>query len=247
MDFSPVFSNVTQGNISQAIIKQIREAIISGKLRPGDRLPPENKLMAQFGVSKHTLRESLRSLENMGLIKIKQGAGGGPVIHEGDLQVTREAIANFLSFQKISIKDLTEVRKLIEPHLVSAVSHKLNSEDLRYLAYLNQACKDALAQGENIIGGEYELDFHIHLARKSENPVLIMITDFVNRLLAELKLECKPSPKFSRDVVAHHERILESLKSGDSESAVQAMYEHLTQVDEGIGEIVFNGQKESNP
>jgi GntR family transcriptional repressor for pyruvate dehydrogenase complex len=232
-----MFENIAQNKISQTIIRQVREAIISGKLKPGDRLPPERKLLTQFGVSRQTLRESLRALESMGLIEIQKGAGGGPVVQKVDMQVTREAIANFLYFQRISIKDLSEVRKLIEPYLVRITTPKLEPEDLNYLESLNQACKDTLARGEEIIGGEHEIDFHIHLARKSGNPVLTMILDFVNKLLVELKLECRPSPEFSRDVIAAHDRILEALKSGDSDLAAQAMYEHVHQVEEGIGQI----------
>lgn len=232
-----MFENIAQHKISQNIIKQVREAIISGKLKPGDRLPSERNLLAQFGVSRQTLRESLRALESMGLIEIQKGAGGGPVVQKVDMEVTREAIANFLYFQRISIKDLSEVRKLIEPYLVRITAPKLEPEDIHYLDSLNQACKDTLARGEEIIGGEHEIDFHIHLARKSGNPVLMMILDFVNKLLVELKLDCRPGPEFSRDVIAAHDRILDALKSGDGDLAAQAMFDHVHQVEEGIGQV----------
>jgi GntR family transcriptional repressor for pyruvate dehydrogenase complex len=239
-----MFSSISQDKISQTIIKQIREAIISGKLKPGDRLPPEKRLLAEFGVSRYTLRESLSSLESMGLIGIQKGAGGGPVVREVDMQVTREAIANFLYFQKPSIKDLSEVRKLIEPDLARTAATTLSAEDLQYLSSLNQACRDTLARGEEIIGGEHEIDFHIHLARKSGNPVLMMILDFVNKLLVELKLECKPGSEFSWDVIDAHDRILQALQSRNGDLAAQAMYEHVCQVEEEIGELELGARND---
>ena len=104
-----MFTNVSQGKRSVFIINQIRESILLGRLKPGDRLPSEQKLLEQFGVSRFTLREALSSLETLGFVEIRKGAGGGPVVKEVDIDVARDAVANFLHFQKVSIQDLSEV------------------------------------------------------------------------------------------------------------------------------------------
>lgn len=179
----------------------------------------------------------MSSLETMGLIEIRKGSGGGPVVKEVSMNIARDAITHFLHFQDVSAKDLSEVRKVIEPYLARIMAKKLQAEDLEYLTYLNQACKDTLARGEEIIGGEHEVDFHIYMARKSGNPVLMMILDFVNKLLVELKLKCEPGPEFSQQVVADHDKILEALQARDGDKAAQAMYEHLSQVEQEMGQL----------
>jgi GntR family transcriptional repressor for pyruvate dehydrogenase complex len=232
-----MFQNASQGKRSVFIINQIRESILKGRLKPGDRLPSEHNLMNQFGVSRFTLREALLSLETMGFIEVRKGAGGGPVVKQVTMNVAREAISHFLHFQDVSIRDLSEVRKLVEPYLASQMADKLSDEDIEYLESLNEACSRTLDRGEEIIGGEQEIDFHIHLARATGNSVLIMIMDFVNKLLAESKLSVKPGPEFSRRVVQAHQRIIDALKSRDGEAAAQAMYDHVAEVEEEMHKL----------
>jgi GntR family transcriptional repressor for pyruvate dehydrogenase complex len=226
-----MFQDVSRGKMSVSIINQIREAILAGRLKPGDHLPAERELLTQFGVSRFTLREALRSLETMGFIDIRKGVGGGPVVKEVDMNVTRQAIANFLHFRDVSIEDLSEVRKLIEPYLASSMAERIDDQDIEHLESLNEACRRTLERGEDIVGGEHEVDFHIHLARATGNPVLMMILDFVNRLLVEAKLEIKPGPDFSHRVVEAHQRILDALKARDGQAAAQAMHEHVAEVE----------------
>jgi GntR family transcriptional repressor for pyruvate dehydrogenase complex len=232
-----MFQNASQGKRSVFIINQIRESILKGRLKPGDRLPSEHNLMNQFGVSRFTLREALLSLETMGFIEVRKGAGGGPVVKQVTMNVAREAISHFLHFQDVSIGDLSEVRKLVEPYLASQMADKLSDEDIEYLESLNEACSLTLDRGEEIIGGEQEIDFHIHLARATGNSVLIMIMDFVNKLLAESKLSVKPGPEFSRRVIQAHQRIIDALKSRDGEAAAQAMYDHVAEVEEEMHKL----------
>ena len=71
-----MFKTARLNRISQNIVQQIRETIISGRLKPGDRLPSEKDLFTEFGVSKASLREALRALEALGMIEVKQGMGG---------------------------------------------------------------------------------------------------------------------------------------------------------------------------
>ena len=226
-----MFKNVGQEKRSIYIVNQIRDSILLGRFKPGDRLPSEQKLLEQFGVSRFTLREALASLQTMGFIEMRRGAGGGAVVNQVDIDIAREAVSNFLHFQKVSIKDLSEVRKLVEPYLASRMAEKLTEEDIDYLESLNQACADIISRGEEIIGGEHEIDFHVHMARASENSVLTMLLDIVNKLLAETKLDIKPGLDFSRRVIAAHERILVALRARDGEAAAQAMYDHVAEVE----------------
>lgn len=232
-----MFQNVNQEKRSVFIINQIRDSILKGRFKPGDRLPSEQNLMNQFGVSRFTLREALLSLETMGFIEVKKGAGGGPVVKQVTMNVAREAISHFLYFQDVSIRELSEVRKLIEPYLASQMADRISDEDIEYLESLNEGCARTLDRGEEIIGGEQEIDFHIHLARATGNSVLIMIMDFVNKLLAESKLSVKPGPDFSRRVVQAHQRIIDALKSRDGEAAAQAMYDHVAEVEEEMHKL----------
>src|SRR4030042_877208 len=142
-----LFRQVQQKKVALDIIRQIREARLGGKLRAGDRLPTEKDLVTKFGVSKHTLREAVRALEAMGFLTIRKGAGGGPVVLEVDMKTTRDSIANFLHFQNISVRDLSEVRKLFEPYLTRLACERLSREGVEELEARNRACREALEHG----------------------------------------------------------------------------------------------------
>ncbi len=229
-----MFEQVRPKKAALEIIGQIRQAILSGQLSPGDRLPSEKELIARFGVSKNTMREALRVLEVMGFLTIRQGPGGGAEVMAVDMRTTQDSIANFLHFQNTSITDLSEVRHLVEPYLAGLAAGRLRQGEIDRLEQLNQSCREALARGESIVGGKDEVDFHRTLAHVSENPVLILVTDLVNSLLTDSKRHLQPGLDFSRRVLAAHERILAALKAKDAFAAAQEMRRHVDEVAEEL-------------
>jgi GntR family transcriptional repressor for pyruvate dehydrogenase complex len=230
-----LFREVQQNKISLDIISQIREAILNGTLNPGDRLPPEKELVSNFGVSKHTLREALRALEVMGFLEVRKGAAGGAVVLEVDMKTTRESISNFLYFQNVSIRDLSEVRKVFEPHLARLAAERLSPEDLDDLTATHQSCLDAMARGETTYA--QEIAFHRTLARVSGNPVFVLIQDFVNSVLADSKRHLRPGLGFLEEVFTAHDRILEAIRARDPERVATEMHRHVCEVECSLEEL----------
>lgn len=229
-----MFNEVRPKKAALEIISQIRQAILTGQLKPGDRLPAERELIASFGVSKNTMREALRVLEVMGFLTIRQGPGGGAEVMAPDMQTTQDSIANFLHFQNTSITDLSEARRVVEPYLARTAATRLRPVELERLESLNEACRQTLARGESLVGCPDEVNFHRTLAHVSENPVLILITDLVNSLLVDSKLHLRPGLDFSRRVLEAHERILVALQARDGERAAQEMLSHIEEVESGL-------------
>jgi len=227
-----MFLPTGQSKLTSQIVTQVRSAILSGKLQPGQRLPAEKEMLLQFGVSKHTLREALRALESMGYVEIRQGAGGGPVVSEIDMENTRDMIASFLYFKKVSVSDLCEVRKIFEPYLAKMATERFSPGDLENLKASHEAYVKSLARKKPDVAAE--VSFHVQLARASGNPVLVLILDFVNSLLTDIKNHLKPGPDFSEQVVAAHQRVLDAIVSGDGRAAAQAMYLHSCEVEKGL-------------
>ena len=227
-----MFSRVEQNKVALDIIRQVREAILEGKLQAGDRLPPEKQLLAKFGVGKHTLREAVRALEAMGFLSIRKGYGGGAVVLEVDMNTTRDSIANFLHFQNVSVRNLSEVRKLVEPYLARLAAERLKQDGLEALDDCNQACREALLLGQSM--SRHEIKFHRILADASGNPVLILILDFVNSVLTDSKRHLQPGATFSQQVLAAHERILAAVRARDLERAEAEMRDHVCEVDRSL-------------
>lgn len=229
-----LFTPTKKERISNLIIRQIRSAVVEGKLKPGDPLPPEKELMAQFGVSKHTLREALRALEEMGLIVIKRGAGGGPVVSKMDWATARDSFADFLRFQDFSLSNLSEVRAIIEPYIARKAAETFTPEAEAELLALHAECRKLYDEGKPLVGAEAEIMFHVLLGKYTGNPVLWVILDFVNNMLADAKKTMQPGGDFCLMVLNGHQRIVDAILAKDPAGAEHWMRVHIQEVEQEL-------------
>src|SRR5207237_10424614 len=109
-----MFAPVAVARASSAIAEQIRTAILSGRLKAGDRLSPERELAEQFGVSRVTVRDALRSLEAMGLIAVKVGARGGAFVTAPTGAVVGHAMSDMMMMSAVTPEDVREARLIVE-------------------------------------------------------------------------------------------------------------------------------------
>lgn len=232
-----MFKTARTSTITQKIIGQIRTAILEGRLKPGDILPPEKELVEQFGVSKQTLRESLRALEHMGLIVVRKGIGGGAHIVEVDIEVTKQGLANFLYFKDLTIENLSELRKLIEPHAAGKAALGISPEDLRILGELNLRARENLKKKFMQEMSRNEINFHRVIAQTTSNPILVLILDFVEDLLEDFKKVLKPDMNFSKAVLDAHDRIYAAICDKDPDRAKSEMYRHVQEVEEHLAKL----------
>lgn len=219
--------------ISDQIIDQIRDAILSGRLKPGDHLSSEKELGDQFGVSKATMREALRVLEVMGLIEMRKGVSGGIFIAEVGMRTTIHSIINFLHFQSVSIREITMLRYLIEPTVARIAASKATDMDI---LNLKKIVEENHSEADNAVSKE--IGFHRYLARIAENTLLILIVDFVDNLLDSIKSKIKLGPTFYKDVQKSHQKILDFIIKRDGSGAAQAMAQDLLEVDRHLCRVM---------
>jgi len=211
--------------ISDQIIEQIRNAILSGRFKPGDKVASEKELMSEFGVSKATLREALRVLEGMGLVEIKKGIAGGVFIAEVDMKTTIHGIINFLHFKTVSIKDITMVRYLLEPPVVQIAASRIEPEDI---FKLESMIVEQPAVPQTIVSRE--IGFHRYLARMTKNPILILVMDFIDNILNDIKFQLDPGTEFYHNVTKAHQAILECLKQKNGVGARREIVNDVLEV-----------------
>lgn len=105
----------SQPSIAEIVAEELRERIISGALREGDMLPPQDELVREFQVSRPPMREALRILEAEGLIAVRRGNVGGSVVHSPSKSGTAYSLGLLLQFEKVSLGDLAGAIAEIEP------------------------------------------------------------------------------------------------------------------------------------
>lgn len=232
-------ANRTQ-KISDQIIEQIRNAILSGRFKPGDKVASEKELMSEFGVSKATLRESLRVLEGMGLVEIRKGITGGVFIAEVDMKTTIHSIINFLHFKTVSIRDITMIRYLLEPPVAQIAASRIQPEDI---IKLESMIAEVPAIPHTIV--TREIGFHRYLARMTENPILILVMDFIDNILNDIKFNLDLGPEFYHQVAKSHRAILECLKQKDGVGARREITDDLLIVGNHMAKL--NGTQPFDP
>jgi len=229
-----MFNSVQSNKISENIIEQIRNAIFEGKLKPGDRLPPERELIENFGVSKATLREALRSLEVLGFLEMRKGVSGGAFVTEVNFKKARDCFTNFLHFKNLSLKDLGEVRFLLESYVAEKAALAITEKDLNRLRALIRECDDVLEAYVPFESRRIEIEFHRIIAGITGNPILIFILDFIENLLIDTKDILQPGKEFSARVQRAHKRIYKALLDRDAKRARSEMVKHVREVERDL-------------
>ena len=218
--------------ISDQIIDQFRDAILSGQLKPGERVASEKELILQFGVSKATLREALRVLEAMGLIEIRKGTSGGAFVADVDMRTTLNSLINFLRFEKVSLKEITMFRYLIEPTVAGIAATQVTDKDI---FNLKKIIGRTVTKSEHEVSKE--IGFHRYLARMVDNTLLNLIIDFVDNILSSLKTELRLRVDFYQGVRKSHRLILECMIQKDPLAAAVAMGNDLLEVGNYLAEV----------
>ena len=232
-----MFKSIKSQKAPQQIVQQIRAAILSGKIAPGEKLNSEKDLVAGFGVSKATMRESIRVLEFLGLVEVRKGVNGGIFASEVDIEVTKESLINFLHFKNTSVYHLSEIRKVLEPYAARVAAQAMTDQDIQKLFEINETCKHALAEGNIATIRTYQVKFHRAVAESTCNPALIFILTFIEDLLEKIKVRLKPDTEFFESVISAHDAIYEALRKRDPEKAFEEMYRDVSDVEESLSRM----------
>jgi GntR family transcriptional regulator, transcriptional repressor for pyruvate dehydrogenase complex len=168
-----MFREAKQNRIFQDVVEQIQDAILQGKLKPGNKLPPERVLKEMFRASRGTLREALRILEQKGLITIKTGVGGGAFVNVLTTRQISESLDLLIRYQMVSLRDLAEFREGVEGMVAALAVERVKGEDIQYLKKLLAEAKNYLDEGasgwDNFIHVDNQL--HMALAQIAGNPI----------------------------------------------------------------------------
>lgn len=215
------FSAIKSARAFEEIATQIRDELIAGRLKVGSRLPAERALSEQFGVSRNTLREALRSLEHAGLIRLQKGASGGAFISERSGQAIMTGLLDMYHVGAIQPAQLTEARIWLESVIVREACVRATPEDLAALHHNIEEAAQANADGNFPLRAQKHLEFHRILARMTGNPIMVIM---MNGMLDVLQHFINSIGDYSNVfVLPSRRRFMKHMEEGNVGAAVEEM------------------------
>ena len=226
-----MFKSVKHTRISDEIVNQIKTLISEGKLKPGDKLPPERELIKEFGVSRPSLREALNSLVTMGFLEIK---GKRTYIKSVASQSMQNPLSLLIKADTKKIFDLIEVRKAIEAWGAYLAAQRASKEDIKQLAGVIEEMKKAFEQGRP--WEKQDADFHLGIAQATHNTIQTHIMSTIYDLLRESMARVFRDRSKVKKLLDHHYRIFSAIKSHSPDKAREKTIEHLNYVESEVKE-----------
>jgi GntR family transcriptional regulator, transcriptional repressor for pyruvate dehydrogenase complex len=223
------FKPIQAERLYEQIVGQIQDRIINGQLQPGDKLPTENELVIQFGVSRTVVRDAMRILSLMGLIDIQPGRGTY-VIANAQLAIKHSLDIMMKLGHEEGTRAVVGVREIIEPEIAALASTMAKDKQIlsmrEAVAHMDELLTDIDAFVES------DLDFHLALAEATQNPIIpILIVSIIDILREERKRTANTVGGLQRGQY-YHKCILKAIEERDPDAARKAMREHLNQVRE---------------
>lgn len=207
-----------------------RLARLVATAQPGERLPPERILAATYGVGRSTVREALRTLVFMGAVRAVQG--DGMYVGEGEDLVVERLFGLGLIMNRSSILEIVETREMLETEVVKLAAIRRTEDDINRLQGIMAEMRSNISNPKR--ASLPDLDFHVTLARASNNRVLEFCTNGMRSLLESWMDKAVNSEEIVIDIVAEHQAILHAVISGDGDEASEAMALHLRNASERL-------------
>jgi len=211
---------------SERLVHRILGMVTAGSLRPGDRLPPERELAELFNVSRPTVREAVRALIVLGVLRTRHG--DGITVSPLEAADLLGPLTFFLTLHEVEVERLYEARAVIEGEIAALAAGRSRAEDLTVLEALVEAQLGAVADPERY--RRIDTAFHRRLAEVAGNPFLARAAESLNILGLEFRKIASETAEVIRLSIADHSAILAALRAADPRAARRAMEAHMRHV-----------------
>jgi GntR family transcriptional repressor for pyruvate dehydrogenase complex len=221
------FETVRKERRYEQVAEQIQKLIAQGLLKSGDRLPPERELATRFGVARSSIRDAVRTLEVMGILEPRQGAG--TVVRDLSADSLVVPLATVLVRKRELVAELLDVRRMLEPGLAARAARNATVEEVLELEDILRRQAEKMGRGEPTI--EEDSEFHYTIGRAARNSVVLKVLDVLMDLLRESRARSLQAPGRPERSYAGHMRVLRAIKRRDPDAAEKAVRKHLEEIE----------------
>jgi GntR family transcriptional repressor for pyruvate dehydrogenase complex len=221
-----VLKPVEKQRVAEEIVDQLRSLILTGQYPPGAKLPPERELSKRLGVNRASLREALKKLEHLGLVRIRQGDGTRVqnFMETGGIELVQHLLPLASSAQPGLIRDLLEFRRLFGREVARISAHRATKDGIAKLREVAQRSEQSTTALELL---EADFEFYVTLTQLTGNQVMVLLINTVRdgvrsymEFLANLAPVADPVRK-------HHRELIAAIEAHDAARAAQIADTHL--------------------
>lgn len=209
--------------LSKTVADDLLARITRGEYRPGDQLPSEQQLMAQYCVGRNTVREAMQSLRTLGLVEIRPRLGARVLGQAATNTLANSAVSMLIGDQTIS--ELYEVRLILEPGAAALAAKRRTDDDL--LAMRRARTHYRVAYEMNTPVWEADIEFHQAIAEASGNAVLAKVLAPVSDLLNNARQATGTLPAAVDIALGQHDEIADAIEARAATRARRAMTRHI--------------------
>lgn len=207
------------------VAQLIVDDIVDRGLGRGDPLMAEREMVERYGVSRGTLRESLRIIETYGLISIKTGPGGGAIVADGGSRALASVIALVLQVNRASFRSIVEAKVELEPLMARQAAERRDDNDLEVLRGSIERMKEAI-DDDDAFAVQNDV-FHAAVSWAAKNPVLYIVVASFGLIQERTAIRPDLQRRNREAIVSAHHGIYRAIRSGDAEIAEAAMKVHV--------------------
>lgn len=234
-------SIVNKQSASEQIVDYILTQIEQRKLLPGDKLMNERDFAEMLGVSRVPLREAIRSLCILGILKSKQG--DGTFVNSYDPEILSRTIYTYTILDNTPYMEIMEMRKIMEAESAKMACENATAADIETIyAAMNERdeeLKNYITTFQKQMGVfEYDKHFHRAIANATHNSFFIQFLDAIRKSLRETHVKELKDPNLMRSASMSHHKIYDAIKNRNGALAYQLMYEHIDTVKSGVSKII---------
>ncbi|MFH8618474.1 FadR/GntR family transcriptional regulator [Streptomyces sp. NPDC017979] len=217
--------------VTDEAIEKIKGMIVSGALRPGDRLPKESELAAELGLSRNSLREAVRALSLIRILDVRQG--DGTYVTSLDPQLLLEALSFVVDFHRDdTLLEFLAVRRILEPAATALAAGRITDAGLDALGSQLDALGSAPSVEELVAA---DLEFHRGIVQWSGNSVLCSLLDGLSGPTTRARIWRGLTQQDAVSRTLHeHRAILDALRDGDAEAARSWATVHVASVEQWL-------------
>jgi GntR family transcriptional repressor for pyruvate dehydrogenase complex len=212
------------------ISEAIAVDIVAVRLRPGEQLPSERALATRYGVGRPLIRETLRSLGELGLIETH--AGRGTFVRSSNVAGVHRPVGLAIRRRGVTAAQLSEARITLESEAAGLAAERATAADIERL----EAALEAVDAAQGIAHVQRDLAFHLAIAAAAHNPVIEMMLESIAPLTAGLMVRSAGDPMVMRRSQPYHGVALEAIRRHDREAARDAIVAHLSVAQELYGD-----------